>query len=327
MAKTRRVKNKRFYGGNQYGPDTTELNRRLQNIRGGKLDLTALNITSLPPLPNTVRWLSASNTPITSLPALPPNIGYLNVDDTPVTSLPALPPNLHSLYAVNTQLTSLPELPNTLQILGVSNTRLTSLPALPQSLHLLFAGNTRLTSLPELPPNLHLLFADHTPITSLPELPPNLQDLNVEGTPITSLPELPPTLRHLKVDHTRITSLPEIPQSLLILSVEGTPIPRKRAGETSEQYNTRVKARDLSTAQRTLFQPGTTAPPGSALQRVMDSNILPTMLTEVITGKKAPYRNVQPGVPTVSPPTAMQTLKKEATGSYNGGRTKKNKRV
>jgi len=107
-----------------HGPETEELLRRIANIQDGKLNISWLNITSLPELPNSLKTLDCS--------------------DTQITSLPKLPQSLQALYCYNTQLTSLPELPNSLQKLFCFNTQITSLPELPDSLHTLYCSNTPL---------------------------------------------------------------------------------------------------------------------------------------------------------------------------------------
>jgi Leucine-rich repeat (LRR) protein len=291
MAKTRRVKTKRFYGGNQYGPDTAKLMSEIDEMEtGGILHLRGLNITSLPPLSPEISELELSNTQITSLPELPSNLELLDVSRTPLTSLPELPP--------------------TLTYLDVSN--------------------TRITSLPELPPNLESLYVSNTQITSLPELPPNLKNLNVSRTRLTTLPELPPNLENLNVSNTRLTTLPELPLTLGLLSVSGTSIPKKQRGETIAQYNTRireiydtrVKARDLAAAQQTVFRPGTEED-SPALRKLRNTDILERDITPFLTGMSGEKSTILPA----RKPTAMQQLKKKVTGSYNGGRTKKNKRA
>jgi len=323
MAKTRRVKTKRFYGGNgEHGPDTEKLMRSIERIRNGYLDLTGLNITSLPPLPPTVTHIEFSSTSNTSLPELPPTLRRLDVINMQITSLPALPPTLEMLYISNVpMITSLPALPPTLEILHVEDAKMiTSLPALPPNLKKLKLYYTGVTSLPALPSRLDELEVRVTPITRLPALPNTLTVLNVAATRITSLPLLPPKLRILDVSGTNLTSLPLLPDTIMSLNVLGTSIPPKNNRERISQYNARVKARDLSAAQQTVFRPGSTSSP--ALQRLMDTNILKTEITPMLTGKSGQESNVLPA----SKPTAMQTLKKEATGRY-GGRTKKNKRA
>ena len=303
MAKTRRQKSKRLYGGNQeHGPDTVELMNRIRTM-SSFLDLGDLNITSLPPLPSNTTYLILSKTQVTSLPeSLPPNLEGLDISDTRITRLPKLPGTLQLLFLRNTQVTSLPELPANLQQLSINNTGITQLPALPGSLFQLNISNSGVTRLPE-------------------PLPHHLAYLDVAGTPMTSLPTILPYLRTLDVSNTRIGRLPELPPTLTRLNTDNTSIEPMLPNETPNQYNKRMiksMAKQYSTAQQTLLQPSDDSD-NSALGKLRRSNILPNLLPEMITGKKEKEQTTLPK----QYPTIMQELKKKATGSYTGGRTKK----
>ncbi len=137
-----------------YGPDTDKLLQKMEDILLGELNVSNLNITSLPELPSRIVHLFCGNTNI--------------------TRLPELPSELLSLSCSHTNITSLPELPSDLRVLDCSNTSITSLPELPSRLVQLFCGNTNITSLPELPSTLEGLYCDITHLTSLPELPSSL---------------------------------------------------------------------------------------------------------------------------------------------------------
>jgi Leucine-rich repeat (LRR) protein len=91
-------------------------------------------LRSLPPLPQTLEYLFCSYNPLTYLPQLPQNLLNLYCDKTGLNSLPVLPPNLLQLYCVGNNLTSLPKLPSTLQRLHCSHNKLTSMPKLPESI-------------------------------------------------------------------------------------------------------------------------------------------------------------------------------------------------
>jgi hypothetical protein len=100
-----------------YGPDTEELLRRMANIpENCLLDVSGLNITSLPELPRRIKTLWCNNTHITELPTLPPRLVSLHCYNTPLTNLPTLPKSLFILCCFNTRLTSLPELPFNLRL-------------------------------------------------------------------------------------------------------------------------------------------------------------------------------------------------------------------
>ena len=98
------------------------------------LDLSALGLTELPELPQTLTDLYCS--------------------DNQLTVLPELPQTLTELFCLHNELTVLPELPQTLTLLGCDNNELRVLPELPQSFTKLYCCNNQLTELPELPQTL-----------------------------------------------------------------------------------------------------------------------------------------------------------------------------
>jgi hypothetical protein len=87
------------------GPDTDELMRRIkESLTTSSLDVSELDIHSIPPLPNGLKYLYCDNTYITSLPPLPNGLKILYCNNTILTSLPPLPAGLQVLNCYNTQL-------------------------------------------------------------------------------------------------------------------------------------------------------------------------------------------------------------------------------
>lgn len=103
------------------------------------------------------------------------NFTTLNVSFMNITSLPPLPEHIHVLNCHNTYLTVLPYLHEGLVVLNCSHTLLTSLPALPDTLSVLNCAHTRITYLPELPKHLMTLWCNNTMLTTLPHIPVTLQ--------------------------------------------------------------------------------------------------------------------------------------------------------
>jgi hypothetical protein len=186
-------------------------------------------------------------------------------------------------------ITSLPELPTGLYTLSCYNTHITSLPKLPALLWKLQCWNTPLTSLPKLPTRLMHLDCHQTQITSLPELPDSLQVLSCSYTPLTTLPELPAGLQRLFCDNTQITTLPELPDGLKVLSVRNTPLLQPNFGEKIADYKIRLRetqeARDLASAEETIFRAPSDRGEGSALNRARATNILPDILGSYLARK------------------------------------------
>ena len=107
-----------------YGPDTIELLTRISAIKDGKLNVSWLNITSLPELPKTLTYLYCSHTNISILPELPKTLERLYCFTTNISELPELPKTLTCLYCEYTKINELPELPKTLKELYCGNTPL-----------------------------------------------------------------------------------------------------------------------------------------------------------------------------------------------------------
>ena len=107
-----------------YGPDTVELLSRISTMEGGKLDVSLLNITSLPKLPETLKELYCGYTQLSVLPKLPETLTWLNCPNTQLSVLPKLPKTLTWLNCSYTQLSVLPKLSETLTYLYCENTQL-----------------------------------------------------------------------------------------------------------------------------------------------------------------------------------------------------------
>lgn len=123
-----------------YGEDTEIALQKIQEwIKAGNtaedLKLCRLRLTSLPPLPNSVKSFWCSNTLITSLPEeLPSSLERLFCFETCIKKLPKLPNTLTLLLCFNSPLIELPELPLSLLHLSCSKTQISILPELPLKL-------------------------------------------------------------------------------------------------------------------------------------------------------------------------------------------------
>jgi len=102
----------------------------------------------------------------TGTETIPENTIILNCQNCLLTSLPPLPKTLRELYCWNNQLTKLPPLPESLQKLNCNDNKLTSLTndSLPENLKSLFCRGNQLTSLPKLPEKLVILDCSDNPL-------------------------------------------------------------------------------------------------------------------------------------------------------------------
>ena len=185
----------------------------------------------------------------------------INLSNLDLLTLPPLPAGLRALSVCHSNLSALPErLPSGLRMLNVTWNQLTALPEhLPQGLLALSGGLNKLTVLPKhLPPGLLSLQVPSNRLAALPEyLPPGLQRLHVASNQLTALPEhLPQGLLALEVSRNQLTALPEqLPQGLQMLKVghnELTVLPEHlpRSLKTLSVSNTRLNAKTLVALMR-----------------------------------------------------------------------------
>ncbi len=200
------------------------------------LELSDQNLTTIPPLPNTIKKLDYShndlltsignlpdsledlycgwNTSLGSLPVLPSSLKKLSCPWNGLTSLPVLPAGLQFLNCGQNPINNLPALPSTIIEMHCNNCSLDNLPALPSALELLSCGNNSIDYLPALPNSLTKLYCSGNGLLSLPALPSALTLLNCGINQLSNLPTLPSSLMHLSCNNNNLTSLPSFPNSL-----------------------------------------------------------------------------------------------------------------
>ena len=110
-----------------------------------------LELTSLPPLPASLKVLACSANNLSVLPALPAGMTALYCNENKLTALPALPSELQTLVCSWNEITVLPEFPATLKQLDCSHTPITVLPELPETLRILKCQYTKIVVLPKIP--------------------------------------------------------------------------------------------------------------------------------------------------------------------------------
>jgi Leucine-rich repeat (LRR) protein len=115
-------------------PGYQEALRRIADILFGNLNLSNLNLTISPPIPDDVGVFNCNNNLLTELPDLPTSLMVLKCDNNQLISLPELPASLTELYCNNNKITSLPKLSASLKFAYCNNNRLTTIPEIPLSL-------------------------------------------------------------------------------------------------------------------------------------------------------------------------------------------------
>jgi hypothetical protein len=150
--------------------------QRIQHCVNGRLDLTNLGLSELPPLPENLTELRCCRNQLTTLPELPSSLQTLYCSCNQLTSIPSLPSSLETFTCLVNQLTTLPSLPTSLSMMMCDYNQLTALPELPHLSYLSCSGN-QLTSLPSLPHGLTRLYCSSNELETLPELPSTLVGL------------------------------------------------------------------------------------------------------------------------------------------------------
>lgn len=178
------------------------------------LDLSELNLSSLPDLPPLITTLRVNDNHLSSLPALPESLQILICSFNPLEQLPPLPYSLKELTCSACHLKNLPSLPDTLEELSCSGNSLEELPALPVSLRYITCTSNGLRSLPALPESLRILICSDNPLSALPGLPGSLCSLNCSGCQLETLPDLPESLNSLICPRNQLREMPTLPLDL-----------------------------------------------------------------------------------------------------------------
>lgn len=169
-------------------------------------------ITNLPALPTTLKYLDFRWNATGNIPVLPVGLQYLNCAGNNMSSLPALPPNLHTLICNQNNLQSLPALHNDMKILDCGSNPLYHLPTIPDSLELLACNWDSLSELPLLPAKIKSLDCSGNHLTYLSALPDVLTYLDCRYNELTNLPAIPSHIENIKCSRNNIRCLPYLPE-------------------------------------------------------------------------------------------------------------------
>jgi hypothetical protein len=193
-----------------------------KNLQGLDCDTNQLSI--LPILPSSLRYLFCNFNQLISLPELPSFLNGLYCSDNKLKLLPEMPNSIIFLDCSINQLSNLPNLPESLGILNCYFNQISNIPPLPFSLQTIICSKNNLMSLPNLPNSLVSLYCDNNHITTLPTLPFGILDLYCESNNLYSLPTLPNTLEYLNCRYNPIDCLPILSNALFTVEVTGTNI-------------------------------------------------------------------------------------------------------
>ncbi|HCM1955098.1 TPA: acetyltransferase [Salmonella enterica subsp. salamae serovar 9,46:z4,z24:z39:z42] len=188
------------------------------------LDLSELNLSSLPDLPPLIKTLRVNDNHLSSLPDLPESLQILICSFNPLEQLPPLPYSLKELTCSACHLKNLPALPDALEELSCSGNSLEELPVLPVSMRYLTCTNNSLRSLPALPESLRTLICSMNPLPKLPDLPDSLSLLHCSECQLVTLPDLPDSLNALICPRNQLREIPPLPVELGELNYLDNPL-------------------------------------------------------------------------------------------------------
>jgi Leucine-rich repeat (LRR) protein len=132
------------------------------------------------------------------LPKMPPTLKYLDCSENQLTSLPELSTTqLHTLLCNYNKLIELPRLPKTITEINCSNNQLSSL------------SNVRETI-------LKTLICNNNQLQILPQFPPTLDEINFNSNLVKQFPKIY-NAKYIRCKHNLISTITQISNSLIIL--------------------------------------------------------------------------------------------------------------
>jgi hypothetical protein len=194
-------------------------------IREGKpnnvLDLSCMNLTELPHLPDTVRYLDCAGNPIQLLHNLPPNLRKLDCRNTLITEFQTIPYSLRYINCSGTNISTFVGLSDNIRYIIAENCmHLHVIQFLPSQLRRLYLYESYVNQIVYIPENVEYICLTDTHIKSLPKLPESLKVLRCDITPeLESIVNLPSKLEVLELNTHKITSLPFLPDTLRCLHI------------------------------------------------------------------------------------------------------------
>ena len=184
-----------------------------------ELNCYSNQLTVLPSLPASLRYLYCYSNKLSALPVLPARLEYLACGNNLLSRLPSLPGSVREIDCQHNRIDSLPVLTDSLRSLLCGDNLLSGLPLLPQKLSYLNCYLNNISVLPALPASLKYLLCGLNGMDHLPaSLPVDLLELNCNYNYISALPPLPSTLETLSFIYNDVNAIPSIPSGLMILN-------------------------------------------------------------------------------------------------------------
>jgi hypothetical protein len=188
------------------------------------LDLSYLNFTEFPTLPENIYGILIEKTPLKTFKNIPITIKKLLISNKELESLDFLPDTLE--YLILNTTTHICRLPYKLKYLEISNSNIEILDTLPPFLRKLeLSENYFLKTISAFPNTLRSFCSFDCPLSSIPRLPDSLTYFRTVFGDYSSIPYFPPHLHNFSIQHNKtISNIPSIfPNSIIKLIIENTP--------------------------------------------------------------------------------------------------------
>lgn len=151
------------------------------------IDCSYNNITILPPLPASLRILKCYYNKISVLPPLPPALGLLDCGNNELTELTCLPNSLLGLYCSKNFIKYIDNFPNNCKNIQCSYNLIENMPVFPQSLEYLQCSHNKIKSMYTFPSKVYHVDCSYNLLETLPFIKHNIVYINCENNPITKI--------------------------------------------------------------------------------------------------------------------------------------------
>ncbi|WP_407907023.1 DUF5503 domain-containing protein [Escherichia coli] len=160
------------------------------------LDLSGLQLSSLPPLPEWIEKLSVSHNQLSTI-QVPELCKELDASFNNLTEFPKMPDDITRIYVNNNLISRIDSFPAKAQIIFIGQNNLSEIPAIPDVTKDFDCSNNNIKKIHYLPANLEFVSIQHNKIQALPKLGRDLKIFNMGGNPINEKFERPETLKML----------------------------------------------------------------------------------------------------------------------------------
>ncbi|HAW0896849.1 TPA: leucine-rich repeat domain-containing protein [Escherichia coli] len=163
------------------------------------LDLSNLQLSSLPPLPEWIEKLSVSNNKLTKI-QVPVLCKKLSASFNKLTVFPEVPDNIIQISVTNNKISYIDSFPSKAEIILIGHNYLSEIPAIPDATMVFDCSYNNIKKIHYFPENLESVSIGHNRIQALPKLGRKLKKLSAEDNPIIEKFIIPSTLEKISLD-------------------------------------------------------------------------------------------------------------------------------